>query len=417
MLLSPRLLGKAPPMLLTLLSLALPMFGQDDPDLLVMKDDTQIECRVLFEDDSKVVYRAGKKTQEVARVKVRDIQSIERSVAQFLDRFAALDATNVQELSQLALFAEKSYLPGEAANTWIRILTLDPENEEAWTQLGGTKRRKGWEIKVRGRYYDIEELRTRVSDWKNALELRTAHFQIETDAPPELALDASLDLERAYQTFYEKLGKPLGLFVFDEIPVVQIFADAKDYPVPPTEGQHAWFSRVANTLYVNTQEKPNRGEIVAELVDALIFNAFRRTLDERTGAIEPWAREGLRQAFAAAVRPDPGRGRFEFDAPITEYFRAQVADPEPLSLEQVLRAGLASFDSGPDQARYVAQSYTLTHFLVFAGDGKYRPLFAEFLRSSYLGKGGSSNFFKVLGLDEKQAESEWKAHVKSLART
>ena len=107
--------------------------------------------------------------------------------------------------------------------------------------------------------------------------------------------------------------------------------------------------------------------------------------------------------------------RFEFDAPITGFFRAQSDDAKALSLAQVLRAGQISFNSGTDAARYTAQSYTLTHFLIFAQSGKYRPLYAEFLRSSYLGNGGSSNFFKVIGVDEKTLESEWKAYVKSLA--
>lgn len=402
-------------MLLALLLAALPVSGQDEPDLLVLKGGKQIECRVLFEDEGKIVYRAGKKTQEIGRLEVDDVQSIERSLARFLERFAAADTRSVEALTELALFAEQNFLSGEATNTWIRILTVDAENEQAWTKLGGVKRRKGWELKVRGRFLDIAELRSRVSDWKNALELRTAHFQIATDAAPELALDASLDLERAYQTFYEVLGKPLGLYVFDEVPEVHVFADAKDYPAPPTPGRHAWFARAANTLYVNVQEKPQRGEIVAELVDALVYNAFRRTLDKRTGEIEPWSREGLRQAFAGAVRPDPGRVRFEFEQPLTAYFRAQADDPEALALEQVLRAGFASFDSGTDAARYVAQAYTLTHFLIFGADGKYRHGYADFLKSSYLGKGGSSNFYKAIGLDEKAAMSEWRAYVKSVA--
>lgn len=402
-------------MLASLLLAALPFSGHEDPDLLTLTDGKEIECRVLLEDDQHVVYRTGRKTHEIARDQVRSVQSVERSLEQFVERFAAIDPTQVAALSDLALFAESSYLPGEATNTWIRILTLDPENEQAWTKLGGVKRRKGWELKVRGRFLDIGELRTRVSDWKNVLELRTAHFLIQTDAAPELALDASLDLERAWLTFYRILGKPLGLYVFDEVPEVHVYSDAKDYPSPPTPGQSAWFSRAANTLHVDRSSQPNRSQVVAELVDALVLNAFRRTLDKRTGELEPWAREGLRQAFAGAVRPDPGRVRFDFDAPLVPLFRAQATDPKPLKLEQVLRAGLASFDSGTDAARYSAQSYTLTHFLVFAENGKHRARYAEFLRTSYEGKGGSSNFFKVLGLDPDETQAEWTAYVARMA--
>ena len=77
-------------------------------------------------------------------------------------------------MADLAKFCESRDLPGEARQMWIRILIDDPENEEAWTKLGGSHGRKGWRLKVRGRYYTLDQLRERVSDWKNAMELRTA---------------------------------------------------------------------------------------------------------------------------------------------------------------------------------------------------------------------------------------------------
>ncbi len=403
-------------MLTTLLISALisaPALG-DEPDLVVPKDGKRIECRVLLETDEKVVYRVQSKPREVPRADVAEVQSVERILREFLERFEETSTSDVAALTELALFAESRFLPGEAHNAWIRVLTLDPVNEQAWTKLGGVKRRDGWELKVRSHFYTIEELRQRVSDWKNALELRTAHFEIKTDAQPERALDAAIDLERATQRFYDVLGKPLGLFVFDEIPEVHVFADPKDYPAPPTEGMDAWFDRSANTLYVNARENRDTGTIVAELVDCLVFNAFRRTLG-KTGEIEPWARKGLAFAFAAAVRPAPGRVTFDFDTPYLPHFESQARDAQALPLEKVLRAGFASFDSGSDAPRYIAQSYTLTHFLVFYADAKYRAGFADFLRSAYLGKGGSSNFARALGSDLDTLQAEWTAYVKSTA--
>lgn len=388
--------------------------GDHDPDLIVLAAGGEVECRVLFEDDQRLVYRAKKKTQEVARTAVKEVQSIERSLREFLTRFEGVSASDPAALADLALFAESRYLAGEAHNAWIRILTLDPENEQAWTKLGGVKRRKGWELKVRGRFLDIQQLRERVSDWKNALELRTAHFLIQTDAPPERALDVSLDVERAYLAFQDVFGKHIGLHVFDEVPEIHLFADPQDYPAPPTPGDDAWFSVAANTVYVNARENRDTGTIVAEFTEMLVFNAFRRTLG-KTGQLEPWVLEGIKQAFAAGVRPEPGRVRFEFEKPYLPWFQQQARDEKALGLDQVLRAGLASFGSGTDATRYSAQSYTLTHFLAFFEEGQYRQRFAEFLRESYLGKGGTSNFFKVLGTDEKTLAKEWSDYVKALA--
>lgn len=404
-------------MLATLLATALPALPLplgDEHDLLVFADGKEVPCRVLLETESKVVYRARNKTSEVSRSAVKDVQSVERSLREFLAHFDQVDARDVAALAELASLAESRYLAGEAHATWIRILTLDPENEQAWTKLGGVKRRTGWELRVRGRFYTLEELRTRASDWQNALELRTAHFLIRTDGSPERALDLALDVERAYLTFYDVFGKPLELYVFDEVPEIHVYSDPKDFRAPPTPGRPAWFERSGNVLHVNAQQSAERGTIIAEFTDALIFNAFRRTL-ARTGELEPWAREGLRQAFAVAARPDPGRLVFDFASPYLPYFQAHASDAKPLSLSQVLRAGFASFDSGSDQARYVAQSYTLFHFLAFYENQKHRLGLANFLRESYLGKGGTSNFLKALGVDETRLETEWSAHVKSVA--
>lgn len=399
-------------LLATLLS-SNPILG-DETDLLVFADGKQVPCRVLLETDNKVVYRAKNKTSEVSRAALKDVQSIERSLHVFLARMEGVDMRNVAALSDLALFAEESFLSGEAHDTWIRILTLDPTNEQAWTKLGGVKRREGWELRVRGKFFTLDELRTRASDWANALELRTAHFLIRTDGSPERALDLALDVERAYLTFYEVFGKPLELYTFDEVPEIHIFNDPKDFRSGPVPGKPAWFERSGNTLFVNGQQATERGPIVAEFSEAIIFNAFRRTL-AKTGEIEPWAREGLKQAFAVALRPNPGRVKFEFTTPYVPYFQAQAADAKALSLTQVLRAGATSFDSGTDQARYTAQSYTLLYFLAFFENRKYRMGLANYLKESYLGKGGSTNFFKALDVDEKKLEGEWTSFVKSNA--
>jgi hypothetical protein len=385
----------------------------DEHDRIVRADGKEIPCRVLVETDAKIVYRAKGKTHELARAEVSEVRSVERALDEFLARFDAADLRAPEAVKDLALFADAHGLTGEAHCTWIRLLTLDPANEEAWTRLGGVKRRAGWELKVRGRFYSIDELRERAADWKNAMELPTAHFLLRTDAKPERALDLAIDLERTYLAFYDVLA-PLELYVFDEQPEINVYADPGDYPAPPTPGRAAWFERNANVLHVNGSQAQESGAIVAELTDALVFNAFRRTLG-KTSEIEPWAKNGLAFAFGAAVRTDPGHVRYDFSAPYLPSFEAQAADAKPLTLEQVLRAGFASFDSGSDAERYTHQAYTLVHFLAFHDGGRHRAGFADFLRRSYMGKGGTSNFFEALGADEKTLQADWTAYVQRVA--
>jgi len=396
--------------------LALPnLAGDDGPDVVVLRDGGRVEGRVLFENDEKVVLREKSKTREIARGEVGEVQSVERSLAEYLKRFDALDPTDVAALVDLAHYAEEHHLPGEARCTWIRILTVDAAHEEAWAKLGGVQRNKGWELKVKGRFYTIDELRTRTSDWKNALELPTAHFVVKTDTGPERALEVALDVERACTAYYEVVGKPLELWVFDEVPEIHLHAEAKEYPAPPTPGDPAWFGRGENTLHVLSSQSLDRGLVVAEFVDALVFNSFRRSLGNKTGELEPWVREGLRQAFAAAVRPDPGHVRFEFGEPIAAHFHTQATAEKPVALEAVLTAGRNAFSSGTNAARLTAAAYTLTQFLIQGRDHAHRAAFADFLRSSYTGKGGKSNFLHALDMKEKDLEAEWTAYVKEVA--
>ncbi|MEM7308353.1 MAG: hypothetical protein AAF682_16860 [Planctomycetota bacterium] len=387
-----------------------------EPDIVVLAGGKEVSCRVLYEDDTKVVYRARRKNREVPREEVESVRSIERSLREFLGAYDAVEAPGPEELVELATFCEQRELHAEARNLWIRILTLDPVHEGAWTKLGGVESRKGWRLRVRGRFYTIDELRERASDWKNAMELPTAHFLVRTDIAPEQALDVTLDVERAYLAFYELLGPVLELYPFDEVPEIHIFSDANDYPKPPTPGR-AWFSPVANTLYVDasTEEALTPHEVVSNLTYGLLANAFQRTLG-KSGLIAPWARRGMAESFGLAARRDAGHASWDFGVPYLPYFRAQAGDPDALDLRKLVGAGFTSFDSGSDQERYVRQSYTLTFFLVYAEDGAHRAGFAEYLRSSFGGQGAISHLSKALGMEVDALERAWTEYVAAVAR-
>jgi hypothetical protein len=397
------------------LSLGSPAVERDEPDLIVLADGKEIECRVLYEDEAKVIYRSKRKDREVARSEVSSIQSVERSLRSFLERFEQVDRSSVAALTDLALFAESSFLPAEAHDMWIRIIVgPDPDNEQAWTKLGGVKGRKGWKLKVRGRFYELEDLRERVSDWKHALELPTAHLLIKTDADPQRALDVAIDVERVYLAFYDLMAPHLGLYyAWEETPEIHIFSDPKDAPSPPTPEHTSWFAMGENRLYVLADT--DRNQAIAEFIDLLLFNSLRRTLDTRRGSIAPWAREGLRQAFAAGTTKAPGEVTFDLATPIEAYFRFQVEDEDTLKLKRILSAGFGSFESGTDALRYTAQAYTLTHFLAYGKDGAYQPGLARFLLSSFEGQSSATHLKKILGVDLDDLEQQWLEYVQGRA--
>ncbi len=385
----------------------------DDTDYLVLPDGKEVACRVLYENDQKVVYTTKRKIQEIALADVAEVHSVERSLRKFLEQFDALQPGDTVAMAALAEFCEAEDLPGEARNMWMRIITVDPLNEQAWTKLGGSKNRKGWRLKVRGRFYTLERLRERVSDWKNAMELPTAHFLLKTDVSPERALDMTINLERAYLAYYDAMRTQGEIYAFDKVPEVHVFAEAKQYPTPPTP-RDAWFSITANTTFVNAAEQPNSHEVMLNFSYGLIFNSYRRTLGQK-GAITPWARRGIAEVISAAFRPSRGHASWDFNAVYRTYFENQVADEDALSLKQILRAGRPAFNTGTNMDRHIAASYTLTHFLLHGADGKYREKFGEFLRSSFGGQGSATHFRKIMDVDMDAFELEWKAYVSEVA--
>lgn len=388
--------------------------ASDDPDLVVLTNGKRLEGRVLVETAETVVVRVKDRRTEVPRAEVAEVRSIERAMAEFLERHDALRRDDVEGLLELASDCEANELLGEAHNLLLRVLLLAPDDERAWTKLGGVKGPKGWRVKVRGRYMTLAQLRERVSDWKNALELTTAHFLVRTDIAPDRALDLALNLERAYLSYYEVLGPPLALRVFDEVPEVHVFSDRKDFPSPPKPGQVAWFSRLDNTLKVDGSDPNAAFAATHELAQLLIHNSFRTTIGG-AGAIAPWAERGIAQAFAVALVVEDGVARWEFGRPAAPLFRQDADQAAPRGLQRVLTAGGAAFEGGTDAAQYEVEAYTLTHFLVHANNGRYRAGFAQYLQSSYRGQGAATHLERALGVGLETLEQEWRAFVAATA--
>ena len=387
----------------------------DRSDVVTLKNGKQIECRVILETDEVVLTRRGSKKKQYTRDEVAEVQSVERSLAELFRRYDALPSRGPAELADLALFCEQNELPSEARTLWLKILTLDPENEQAWTELGGVHtKRRGWRLKVRGRFYTVEQLRERVSDWKHAMEIPTAHFLLKTDIEPERALDIALNLERAYMTFYEVIGEALALQVFDEVPEVHVFKDPKNYPNPRFKGDQAWFSRGENTVYVNGAGPQVARAAVFKLTHALVLNSFRRTIGGN-GSIAPWTERALAEAFSYALRVEDGVATWEFGRPIPEYFRFQAEDEKPLGLKRLITAGYGAFNNGTDARRYNAECHTLMYFLLHAEGGKYRSGVAQYMRSSFKGQSATTHLEKALGVKLKELEPEWTAFVAETA--
>lgn len=404
------------PLNLMLALLASPAADAAAPDRIVLADGRTIECRVLMESDAKIVYRAERKQRETPRAAVREIASIERSLAKFLEASAAADAGDVDAQAHLARRAEVLGLPDMARNAWLRVLTLDPSNEAAWAGSGSESARKSRRLAFGKRSYDVDTLLTSGTSSQQPLLLHTPHFTFESELPLARTLDAALAAERTYAAFYDLLGPRLGLFVFDEQPTIRVFRDGERMPSPPAPGMQSWFAPLANTLYVHDHSGIDVRVVMSDMTDVLLFNSFVRSADAKgTGMIDGWTRVGLAQLFGTAVRGGPAVATFDFRAPWLPHFKLQARNGAEMTLERVLRAGHADYHGGPRQAEYESAAYTLFHFLAFADDGKYAEPLARYIADVFQGRGGPTRFRAIFGTDLAQLESEWSAYVRLTA--
>ncbi len=130
----------------------------------------------MFEDEDRVLYKAWQKVQEVARSKVKEVRSVERYSLEFLNEYAALDLRSVSELMELAEWAEKHGLPGEARGLWLRAVMLDEQHAGAWEKLGGQRSKTKWALRLGNQSFGVNQFRSAGRDWKYAIEIPTAHF-------------------------------------------------------------------------------------------------------------------------------------------------------------------------------------------------------------------------------------------------
>ena len=386
-------------------------------DRVLLKSGRDLEGRVLFENEEFLIVDTGHKEQRVPQSDVAEVESVERSLVKFLERFDAIDVGNPEQLLELARFAEEHELPGEARNLHLRVLGVDPTNEVAWKSLGGKmSKRLGWRLRVRGRYLTLDALRERVSDWRNALELTTAHFFIRTDIAPERALDLAINIERAYLEFYSLFGTTLELFVFSELPSIYVYASEEEFPTPTVDGKNAWYTEEDNILYVNGggDGKEVAREAMRHFIDMMMFTSFKRTMGD-DGMPAPFVSRGVGLLFGAALEFDRSFAEWKFESPSEALFQLHANAEEVRTIKEILNASEGDYASGGNAPLTVAQTYTLMYFLVFGENGRYRDSLSRFVASSFTGRSSSSHFEEILGIKIEDLEPSYTAFVKQVA--
>jgi hypothetical protein len=394
------------------LALSLGLSADKTPDSVKLKDGRELQGRVVYEGPEALRIKRGVSELEIKKSSVVDAKTIERSLKEALERYDTIRKGDSGGLADLARFCQARGLENEARNFRLRILLAGGEDEEAVEGAGARVVAKKVQVKSDDRWVDLDTWKDAKKDWKDAVEIRTAHFLVKTDLAMDRVLDAAIQLERHYLRFYEFLAPELVLYVFDETPEVLFYGSEKDCPPSWTPGEKSWFAPAENKLHVLATEDLDLKRIVHEATDLLLFNAFRRS-SGRTGQIPPWSVAGFAEYFAVTAGTKPGDPWAPLGEPYPPLFRVFAEDPSPLPLKQLMRSSLGELNRGNDANRRSAEAYALVHYLMHGDNGAHRDVFFQQLRQAWKGRSIEEDLLKALDTNEAKLLPAVQAYAKA----
>jgi hypothetical protein len=393
-------------LLLPLLSAGTP------PDQVTLLDSGKVfKGRVVYDTPQKLVLRQGNRDVVFDPADLKEVSSLERSLGTILDR--DLSGAAARDFLELAQECDAAGLEAEARNFWLRVLLADPASDLAVKALKAQRVKDEVKVPFGKERRTIAQLQTRQGSWKEALKIECTHFELETDLDLPLALDLALALERNYRRFYETLGAPLELYLFDEAPEIRVYARKEDFPVGAVRGDTVWFAPGINTLNVLADPEPSVSGVVYELTQLLLFNALRRG-SGATAQVPQWTANGIAALFSIAA-PAVRFGKWhEIGEPDKQQFQRVQADSIPF--DKLFNASANDFNADPKRGDMSAAAYTLVHYLVFGRQKSLRASYGKFLREGAKGKLSIGAFCDALEMSKKDVESGWRAYVEEQAR-
>lgn len=388
----------------------------DGADWIRLDDGKQMQGRVVQVGKEALRIHRGRGEVEIPLSRVVEWRSIEKSLAELLERAARAPRGDVGANVELARFAAERELVHEARNFWLRVMLLDPSHPGALEGAGGRKSGSKVQLQSGKQWTDSDEFFATKSKWKDAIEIRTAHFTFHTDVAVDQALDAALRAEKHYLRFYDFLGPEVGLYVFDEVPEIRVYSNAADFPSAwRSTSAQSWFAPGENALHVLLSEDRNLRQLFHDATDALLFNAFRRS-SGKTGQIPPWAVEGISQYFSVTAGHHPDDPWAPLGKPFGPLFTVVANDPKPVEIKPLLRSSHQEFRNGPDGARRSAAAYALVHYLLNGDDGRHAQTFFALLRDAWRGKSIEKELLAAFGGTPRALEEALLAHARGHAR-
>lgn len=382
-------------------------------DRVELKDGKVHVGRVVHEGRDSIVLRENKKDRTIPRSEIATLVTIERSIATLLDR--TMPDGNAEALATVANECEKAGLAAEARLVWLRVLLADPKFEPAIRQLDARATKDDVTVHFGREQRKLSQMRETQARWTDAYELQTTHFVLRTDAALQRALDLGLELERFHKIFYDLLGAPLELYVFDEreLPEIRVYAGTEGVPGAPAPGQRVWFAPGDNCLHVLADKPVDVPSVVAELSRQMLFSSMRRSAGP-TAQVPMWVATGIAEYFASAVPADRTQPWPSPEAPSADLFALAAKTDVPF--DRVFRAPANEFTDGPNARAMSACAYTMLHFFTHGQGGALRPAFGRYVHEGSKGKLSMGALSKQVDMKEAEMEKAWREHVAANAK-
>jgi len=401
-------------LLLATLVLALPLVEDETLDRIETVEGQEYEGRVVFEDEEKLVLLIGSREKEFALADLAKVRSVNRSLRELLDHQSATELDDLVATKDLARFARSRGLHGEARALWLQALLIDAKDEEANEALGNRKRKGYYELRHGNRWWTLEDLKIRTTDWGEAWELSSAHYELRTNVGLKEGIALLFDTERFYQMFFDFMREGFDLHETNKIMKIQIHADEASFP--EIVGTRTSYTDGENrAAYVDASAGLDRGALAHEALHLLVHMTTVESRQSR-GFVPAWLDEGLAEYFRAALHGPMGRAAYTPGDKNYYHFKEHATTGHPYELSRLLQFGRGDYlVSSGTRLRY-AQSYTLVDYLLNGDEGALRERFFDFIARCYEGRSSSTHFKKAMGLDEDELEEGWGAYAEQQAR-
>ena len=396
------------------LAVSLLIFTVPVQDTVELTSGKKLEGRVVYEDDEVLVLRRGTRDREFDIEDVVAVDSERRNLDRFLRLARGGTSNDLKKNLALATRAYEMGLESEARLFWWRVLDVAPGHEVANTRLGHVKRGSRWFVPDGGRKLPFDKLRERRKNWGDAWEFETTHYVVRTNLDLTLALDAALELECFYFTFFSAFGRHLKLYEVEEPMRVHLHADASSYP--ETGNEWGYFAPSDNVVHFDASRGLPVGPLIHEATHQLIHNTAVR---ERvySGSIPGWLDEGLAEYMGASIIGNLGGTKVSVGEVARGHLARHGSAKKPYKLSRVINFNSGDFQGSTGRSLKYAQAYSLVHFCLHGEDGRYRNGFLDFVRGCYQGKSSSTHFKKAVGIGkEKEFDKVWLEYARAGGR-